>query len=101
LSTKQKKPVAEVKFTPPPPEREKRYDWDRIADVLRSRPGEWALIFEQDKASIASTIAQNDIRALRSDRGFEVRTSNNKRTSPRTCDLYMRYVPEKDKEGGA
>ena len=96
MSTRKK---AAVKFGDPPPERKPApYDWPKIADKLRAKPGEWALIFKQDKASYATAIRIKGIKALHPDKGFEVRTENNVRTpSPRICDLWMRYNPEKDR----
>lgn len=93
-----------VKFTDAPPTRTKRYDWDGIAGKLRRKPGEWALIYEGDRATYATAIRNDDIKALRKGAGFEMRTAKNTRDEPRTCDLYLRYVPEKDttieKKGG-
>ena len=91
-----------VKFGEPPAAREPApYDWDRIAGDLRSRPGEWGEVFKQDKTSYVTAIRLNGIKALRWDKGFEVRTANNRREpAPRICDLWMRYNPEHDKEQG-
>lgn len=82
-----------------------RYDWEAIAEDLRAHPHEWARIFENDLTSLATAIRINGIKVLRSDRGFRVRTSNNKRglpgqdpPQPRTCDLWLRYEPELDTE---
>jgi hypothetical protein len=89
---------AAVKFGTPPPQRQSPYDWDKIAAELRNKPGEWGLIFEGDKTSLVTAIRLNGIKALKAHKGFEVRTSNNVKGSPRTCDLWLRYVPEKDAE---
>jgi hypothetical protein len=88
---------AAVSFGTPPPRRTSPYDWEKIAADLRKNPYEWGLVFEQDKTSLVTAIRIDGIKALRKNRGFEVRTVNNNTTStPRTCDLWMRYVPEKD-----
>lgn len=89
---------AAVKFGSPPPRRKSPYDWDKIAKELRAEPGEWGLIFEGDRSSLVTAIRINGIKALKSSKGFETRTANNTRDYPRTCDLWMRYVPEKDTE---
>lgn len=89
---------AAVKFGTPPPRRKSPYDWDSIAAQLREKPGEWARIFEGDKASLVTAIRIDGIKALRASKGFETRTANNTRDYPRTCDLWMRYVPENDKK---
>jgi len=88
---------AEVTWEAPPPTRRgKRYDWNAIAAQLEQRPGEWAKVFDEDRTSLATAIRINGISALRPDKGFEVRTTNNKRGAPRTCTMFLRYVPEKD-----
>lgn len=79
-----------------PPEK-KVYDWVAIAETLRSRPNEWALIFEHDRASLVSAIRNGGIVALTGDKGFQIKTRRNDRTGDvRMCDLYLRYVPEND-----
>lgn len=78
-----------------PPKRE-RYDWGHIAEQLRSRPGEWAKIFDNDRSSLATAIRIRGITALNPEKGFEVRTANNTREKPRTCTMYLRYNPQKD-----
>lgn len=92
-----------VKFGDPPPSAQGNhlYDWSAIADQLRARPEEWALVFTDDRNSLVTAIRLDGIAALRKSKGFQVRTRNNKRPEglPRTCDLWMRYVPEFDSEG--
>ncbi len=98
-----------VKFGDPPPSAQGNhlYDWSAIADQLRARPEQWALVFTDDKNSLVTAIRIDGIAALRKSKGFQVRTRNNKRPInektgkplPRTCDLWMRYVPELDSEG--
>lgn len=82
----------------PPPKREERYDWTSIAKKLRRRPMKWAKIFEKDRSSLATAIRIKGIKALHPDKGFEVRTANNTREQPRTCAMWLRYNPEKDRE---
>jgi hypothetical protein len=101
MATTKKK--SKVVFGEPPPARVQRYDWDKIADTLRSKPGEWAKVFEKDKTSLATSIRINGIRALKPSKGFEVRTENNTRGNPATgeprmCTMWLRYNPEKDEE---
>lgn len=74
-----------------PPERPVKYDWAAIADQLRAEPGVWHLIFEKGPASTAGAVRAGHMVALPPDE-FEVQTSNNVRTSPRTCTMHMRYV---------
>ena len=77
-----------------PPVRQ-RYDWQAIAEQLKSRPMEWANVFDEDRTSLATAIRNKGIKALNPDDGFEVKTSNNVRGVPRTCTMYLRYNPEK------
>lgn len=86
--------TSDIKWEDPPPGRF-RYDWTAIAQKLRERPGEWALIFERDRASLVTAIRINGIAAVAPAQGFECRTSNNTRDSVRTCTLHMRYNPER------
>lgn len=83
---------SKVKFGEPPVGRGHDYDWADIAEQLRKRPGEWALVFENDKVTYANAMKQGGIRALAPDQGFEYRTTDNTREYPRTCTLWMRYV---------
>lgn len=97
--------AAGIKFGTPPPRRQSPYDWTKIADTLRKHPGTsedpnsgWALVFEGDRTTLVTAIRNGGIAALRKEKGFEVRTANNTTGSPRTCDLWLRYVPENDTE---
>lgn len=87
--------VEPVRAEDPPPPRTKRYDWKRIGRKMEKSPGKWFLIFEQDKTSIVSALHQG-IEGVRKEDGFVLQTSNNTRGNPRTCTLYMRYLPKND-----
>lgn len=89
------KTVSKVKPSAPP-SRPVKYDWAAIADQLREDPGEWFLIFENGPASTAGAVRAGHMVALPPEE-FEVQTSNNVRTSPRTCTMHMRYVKPKRK----
>ena len=80
----------------PPPKRQS-YDWSRIADDLRKRPMEWALIYKQDRTSLVNALRQGAITPLHPELGFEIRTANNTREAIRVCDLYLRFNPDKVK----
>lgn len=87
-------PVSQVSFKSPPA-RPTKYDWTKIATQLKRKPGQWALVFEHDRASVANAIRMGSIVAVRPEDGFEVRTSNNDTQSrPRTCSLWLRYNPK-------
>lgn len=83
-----------------PPAKSHNYEWDKIAKRLRRNPEKWLLVFEGDRLSLVTAIRLGSIRVLSPDKGFEVQTANNKRPEggTRTCDLWLRYNPEKDKE---
>jgi hypothetical protein len=72
-----------------------QYDWRAIAAQLRTRPMEWAKIFAADRVSVVNAIRLGQVEPVRPSLGFEVKTTNNKRGIPRTCDLWMRYNPDK------
>lgn len=87
-----------VVWKDPPPQRTRRYDWESIAKKLRRRPNQWALVFDDDKASIATALRAGAVRVLTPSKGFEVRTANNVREPERRCSMWLRYNPEKDTE---
>jgi hypothetical protein len=90
-------PSEGVAFGTPPPKRQRKYDWAAIAKKCKRRPGQWFLVFEQDKTTYSATIRQGGIAALKPELGFEMRTANNKtNVKPRVQDLWVRYVPEND-----
>lgn len=90
-------PEAEVTWEDPPESRHE-YDWTTIARQLRRKPGKWAKVFDLDRTSLATAIRIGSIKALEPSKGFEVKTANNTRGTPRTCTLYLRYNPEKVKK---
>jgi hypothetical protein len=94
VSTKKK---SVVEFGDPPSKRESLYDWVAVARALRAKPGEWARVFEGGKVSTATAVKAGAIQAFRPISEWEFRTENNTRTNPRTCDLWMRHVPSKEK----
>lgn len=86
-----------VTWEEPPPHPRMRYDWTAIAKELRKHPNQWAKIFDDDRTSLATAIRIHGIKVLDPDLGFEVRTTNNVRGTPRMCSLYLRYVPNEEK----
>lgn len=86
---------SEVTWESPPPIGQGRYDWAVIAAKLRTQPGEWAKVFDEDKTSIVNAIRQGKIKALQPDDGFQIRTANNVRNPVRTCTLYLRFNPDR------
>lgn len=88
-----------IKFKEPPAAREQRYDWAAIAKDLRSRPGEWALIFEDDLTSLVTSFRLDGYKDLPTSE-FEYRTSNNRREytdddgnyHARRCSMWLRFT---------
>lgn len=80
-----------------PPPLAPKHDWPQLARVLRSKPMRWRK-FERERATVPNAIRQGKIPSVSSERGFEIETRNNIRSSigPRTCTLYIRYNPDKD-----
>lgn len=91
-------PAAGLGFEEPPKKREPEFDWNAVAARARRRPGQWYLVFRAGNYGYYSTILQDKISALKRHKGFEVRSANakNPEGGPRTCDLFVRYVPEHD-----
>lgn len=88
-----KKPQAGEAWQSPPSSG--RPDWAAVAATLRSRPGAWLLVCTAGRVTWADAIKRGRVNALRPDLGFEVSTNRNTRGYPRTCDLYMRFNPDK------
>jgi hypothetical protein len=89
-------PGAEIEFIELPP-RPQTYDWVEIAERLKANPLQWARIFTGGRVSIANAVRQGSVNAVHPDLGFEVQTRNNVRENPRTCDLYLRFNPDRVK----
>ena len=90
----------------PPPTRGHGYNWTEIAQTLKSNPERWLRVFEEGPLSLVNAIRQASVLALTpinpgrvgrtpeaGEGRFEVRTRNNKPGPPRTCSLYLRWVP--------
>lgn len=90
--------IKDIVFEEPPEPRTPRYDWQAIREQLMKNPGQWARVFEKDRASVVVAIRSGHIGPMHPERGIETRTANNVREPVRTCSLYARYIPEKDKE---
>jgi hypothetical protein len=71
-----------------------RYNWASIANQLRAEPMVWFNVFKDGRVAVSNAVKQGHVADVHPDLGFEVSTTNNKRTSPRTCDMYLRYNPE-------
>lgn len=75
--------VTGIKWQEPPSA--PRYDWDAIAEELRSNPGEWALV--------AEGYSTNNCRSM-TRRGMEIRSHRltGLHRSQQAYDIYARYM---------
>lgn len=91
-------PSAGVAFGPLPSSGGRgKYNWEEIAARCKAQPGEWLLVYEQDRRSIAVAVRQQSVTTMAADKGFESTTRNNKGDAePPLCDLWVRYVRAQD-----
>ena len=87
-----RKPRNGVRWEAPP--ESDRPDWAAVARELRAHPGEWMLVFEHGRASWVTAVQIGHVSAVHKRLGFETRTADNTRDTPRTCTLYMRFNPD-------
>jgi hypothetical protein len=96
---KGKAPV-KIKFGEEPPPARRDYRWRDIAEALRKRPGEWALVHTDLPASTPWSINKGRVKPVHPDRGFRTRTVGNRRVGENqtrmTAELHMVYQPELD-----
>lgn len=103
--TKARKGEHPIKFGTPPERRD--YHWAEVAERLRARPGEWALVHERLPASVAWSVNAGRVGPVHKDRGFRTRTVGNTQGAGvvRTIrELWMVYDPALDttiKKNGA
>lgn len=79
--------MIQIKFQDPPALKRRRTDWDSVADQLKQRPGEWALIGNRH-SSVASQIKKGQYRAFPAGE-FEAICRN---VRDHKADIYVRYV---------
>ena len=99
--------MREIQFgDPPTTTRSGNFDWDSVAEQLRAKPGEWALVFEDGRYTLVTSMSGGSVSAFRikpsvmeRDPRFEYMTTNNHwgDDGRRRCDLWMRYVDPKRK----
>jgi hypothetical protein len=77
---------------PPPGRRAQSEEWEAIAQELRSRPGQWAIVARGRSAETATRIKNGTLAAFRPAGTFEARTTGRKNASDQRCDIYARYV---------
>lgn len=84
-----------LKFQDPPPDAKGKWNgrtskWAGIAEELRSRPGEWALVAERASASTVTMI--NAGRAAGMPKGEFAAVGRNSDAVANRCDVYARYI---------
>ena len=90
--------VKKISWEDPPRARRDMNDWPSLARKLRTRPGQWAKVWDDGPISVVNAIRQGGIVALAPEKGFQARTRNNhvNEDGSRSCTLYLRYVPNED-----
>jgi hypothetical protein len=92
--------MTEVTFKDPPPykPRNGRRDWQAIADLLRSRPGEWALVASDAAPATSTQIKRGMMRGMPAGH-FDSRTAGFKKgVNNGRCDIYARYLNAADRD---
>ncbi|WIA95769.1 hypothetical protein [Curtobacterium sp. MCBA15_004] len=80
--------MIDIKWEDPEPDARIKYDWAAMLAALRSRPGEWALIFEDAPASVATNLKRG-IYADSKPGEFETARRSVKKSRAK---IYARYV---------
>lgn len=90
-TTRTKSPV--LKFGEPPPTR-RDYQWEAVAEGLRKRPGEWAVVHQDLPSSVVWAVNAGRVSPVHPSKGFRTRTEGNTQpeSGPRMCaTLWMVY----------
>lgn len=77
---------------PPPDKAAASAEWEAIAQELRTRPGQWAMIARDKTTETATRIKNGTLVSFRPAGSFEARTVGRKNASAQRCDIYARYV---------
>lgn len=72
-----------------PPKGGRGRKWQKVADDLKSRPGEWALVAESASRTLAGNISNGLIVAFRPPRTFE---GVGRVNEDKSVDVWARYV---------
>lgn len=81
-----------------PPKARRQYPWREIADSLRARPGDWAVVAENLPSSVVWAINAGRIKHVHPERGFRAKARETRRAGSErvTGKLYMVYESELD-----
>jgi hypothetical protein len=91
--------VEEIEWEEPPPATGKYYGnvgkYVAIANALKNRPGEWAIVSRETQGNLASIIKKGKVRGFAPAGSFEavsrINPDNTSRSNPR-CTVYARYI---------
>jgi hypothetical protein len=86
--------MTELKWEDPPAslQARNRRDWNSIANGLRTRPLEWAIVAENVSASTGTHIRHGRLTAFAPAGAFEARVSGARSEDGRASKVYARYV---------
>lgn len=86
--------MTELKWEDPPAnlQARNRRDWNTIANGLRSRPNEWAVVAENVSASTGTHIRHGRLTAFAPAGAYEARVSGARSEDGRASKVYARYV---------
>lgn len=93
-----KDPAVVVKFTSPPPKR-RNYHWAEVAEQLRQRPREWALVHTDLPSSTPWAVNAGRVSAVHPSLGFRTQSADGYEGVDgvrMTGSLYMMYDPDLD-----
>jgi hypothetical protein len=77
-----------------PPDHRDKVRWPEVAAELRAHPMEWLKVFENGRTTAKEAVSQGHVPSVHPMLGFETKTTDNTRGTPRTCTLFMRYNPD-------
>lgn len=69
-----------------------RRDWQNVADELRARPGQWAVVAEGVSASTGTHIRHGRLTAFAPAGSFEARVSGARSDEGKASKVYARYI---------
>lgn len=85
--------MTEIEWKNPPASRSgpNGFDWRGVADALRARPGEWALVRKDTSSTHATYIKQARIVAFAPAGSFDARSVQ---VGDGKADIYARFIGE-------
>lgn len=85
-----------VEFKDPAPFQRRQYPWRDIAEQLRAKPGQWALVLTDIPLSVVWARNAGRVKTVSPSRGFEATARKTDKKRGVAGEVYMRYVPEQD-----